>query len=47
MAGTDLCSFCTVMFAVPAAIACAGTGDLTDNQKQGWFSRHLGWLWPF
>jgi flagellar L-ring protein FlgH len=24
-----------------------GRGDLTDNQKQGWVSRYLGWLWPF
>ncbi|HEY4184076.1 MAG TPA: flagellar basal body L-ring protein FlgH [Polyangia bacterium] len=30
-----------------AEIEFAGAGDLTDNQKQGFFSRYLGWLWPF
>jgi flagellar L-ring protein precursor FlgH len=30
-----------------AQIEFVGRGVLTDNQKQGWFSRHLGWLWPF
>jgi flagellar L-ring protein FlgH len=30
-----------------AQIEFVGRGDLTDNQKQGWLSRHLGWLWPF
>jgi len=30
-----------------AQIEFVGRGDLTDNQKQGWLSRHLGWIWPF
>jgi flagellar L-ring protein precursor FlgH len=30
-----------------AEIEFVGRGVLTDNQKQGWFSRFLGWIWPF
>jgi flagellar L-ring protein precursor FlgH len=30
-----------------AQIEFTGRGDLTDNQKQGWLSRYLGWMWPF
>lgn len=30
-----------------AEIEFVGNGVLTDNQKQGWLSRALGWLWPF
>jgi flagellar L-ring protein FlgH len=30
-----------------AQIEFVGRGDLTDNQKQGWLSRYLGWIWPF
>jgi flagellar L-ring protein precursor FlgH len=30
-----------------AQIEFVGRGDLTDNQRQGWVSRYLGWLWPF
>jgi flagellar L-ring protein precursor FlgH len=30
-----------------AQIEFVGRGVLTDNQKQGWLSRALGWLWPF
>ncbi len=30
-----------------AEIEFTGRGDLSDNQKQGWFARHLSWLWPF
>lgn len=30
-----------------AEIEFVGTGDLTDNQRQGFFSRYLGWIWPF
>jgi flagellar L-ring protein precursor FlgH len=30
-----------------AEIEFVGAGVLTDNQRQGWFSRYLGWLWPF
>jgi flagellar L-ring protein precursor FlgH len=30
-----------------AEIEFVGRGVLTDNQRQGWFSRYLGWLWPF
>jgi flagellar L-ring protein FlgH len=30
-----------------AEIEFVGRGVLTDNQRQGFFSRYLGWLWPF
>ena len=29
-----------------AQIEFIGRGDLSDNQKQGWLSRYLGWMWP-
>lgn len=30
-----------------AEIEFVGRGVLTDNQRQGWASRYLGWVWPF
>jgi len=30
-----------------AEIEFTGRGTLTDNQRQGWASRYLGWIWPF
>ncbi|BDG08007.1 flagellar basal body L-ring protein FlgH [Anaeromyxobacter paludicola] len=30
-----------------AEIEFTGRGILTDNQKQGWFQRWFGWIWPF
>jgi flagellar L-ring protein precursor FlgH len=30
-----------------AEIEFTGRGVLTDNQRQGWLARYLGWLWPF
>jgi flagellar L-ring protein precursor FlgH len=30
-----------------AQIEFVGRGVLSDNQKPGWFSKYLGWLWPF
>lgn len=30
-----------------AEIEFVGRGILTDNAKQGWFSRYFGWIWPF
>jgi flagellar L-ring protein precursor FlgH len=30
-----------------AQIEFVGRGVLSDNQKPGWLSRALGWLWPF
>jgi len=30
-----------------AEIEFTGRGVLTDNQQQGWFSRFLGYIWPF
>jgi flagellar L-ring protein precursor FlgH len=30
-----------------AQIEFTGRGDLTENQRQGWLSRYLGWMWPF
>ena len=33
MAGQDFCSFCSIMLAVPAAVACADVGDLDDARR--------------
>jgi flagellar L-ring protein FlgH len=30
-----------------AEIEFTGRGVLTDNQRQGWFQRYFGWIWPF
>jgi flagellar L-ring protein precursor FlgH len=30
-----------------AEIEFTGRGALTDNQRQGWLAKNLGWLWPF
>jgi flagellar L-ring protein precursor FlgH len=30
-----------------AEIEFTGRGVLSDNQRQGWLSRLLGWFWPF
>jgi flagellar L-ring protein FlgH len=30
-----------------AEIEFVGRGVLTDNQRQGFLSRYLGWIWPF
>ena len=30
-----------------AEIEFVGRGVLSDNQKQGWFTRYFGWAWPF
>jgi flagellar L-ring protein precursor FlgH len=30
-----------------AEIEFTGRGILTDNQRQGWLSRYLSWVWPF
>jgi len=30
-----------------AQIEFVGRGVLSDNQKPGWLSRALGWMWPF
>lgn len=30
-----------------AEIEFTGRGVISDNQKQGWLSRYLGWIWPF
>jgi len=30
-----------------AEIEFTGRGVITDNQQQGFFSRYLGWIWPF
>lgn len=30
-----------------AEIEFVGRGVITDNQRQGWLSRHYGWVWPF
>jgi len=30
-----------------AEIEFTGRGALTENQKQGWLSKYLSWIWPF
>jgi flagellar L-ring protein FlgH len=30
-----------------AEIEYTGSGDASDQQKRGWMSRVLGWIWPF
>ena len=30
-----------------AEIEFIGRGVLSDNDRQGWFSRYFGWAWPF
>lgn len=30
-----------------AEIEFTGRGVLSDNQRQGWFSRYFSWIWPF
>ena len=30
-----------------AEIEFTGRGILSDNQRQGWLARYMGWLWPF
>jgi flagellar L-ring protein precursor FlgH len=30
-----------------AQIEFTGEGVLTDNQRNGWLSRFIGWIWPF
>ncbi len=30
-----------------AEVEFTGRGILSDNQRQGWFSHYLGWIWPF
>lgn len=30
-----------------AEIEFVGRGVVSDNQRQGWLSRYLGWAWPF
>ncbi len=30
-----------------AEVEFTGRGILSDNQRQGWLSHYLGWIWPF
>jgi len=30
-----------------AEIEFTGSGILTENHRQGWLSRYIGWIWPF
>ena len=30
-----------------AEIEFTGRGVITDQQRQGWFGKYFGWLWPF
>jgi len=42
----DFCSFCIVMYAVPAAIACAQVGDLDSAREQIEVGAHAMEMWP-
>ena len=42
----DFCSFCIVMYAVPAAIACAKVGDLDAAREQIEVGAHAMEMWP-
>lgn len=42
----DFCSFCVVMFAVPAAIACADVGDLDSAREQIEVGAKVMEMWP-
>jgi ATP/maltotriose-dependent transcriptional regulator MalT len=41
----DDCTFCAVMFAVPAAIACADVGDLADARRHLQRAEHSTAQW--
>ncbi|MEN3540801.1 AAA family ATPase [Microbispora sp. ZYX-F-249] len=42
---SDFCHFCTVMFEVPAVIACAGTGDLAEARRHLEIAERSAALW--
>ncbi|HKA69754.1 MAG TPA: BREX system ATP-binding domain-containing protein [Actinomycetes bacterium] len=42
---TDRCFFCEIMFAVPAAIACADVGDIEEARKYLAAAEHSAELW--
>jgi DNA-binding SARP family transcriptional activator/tetratricopeptide (TPR) repeat protein len=41
----DRCAFCDIMFAVPAAIACADVGDVDEARKYMMAAEHSSTLW--
>lgn len=41
----DRCSFCDIMLAIPAAIACADVGDLDDAQRHLEIAQRSSQLW--
>jgi tetratricopeptide (TPR) repeat protein len=45
MGTEDTCSFCVIMFAVPAAIACADVGDLDDARRYLGIAERSSELW--
>jgi hypothetical protein len=44
-ATTDACSFCSIMFEVPAAIACADVGDLAEGRRHLALAERSAGLW--
>jgi tetratricopeptide (TPR) repeat protein len=46
MVDADACSFCVVMLAVPAAIACAAVGDLTTARRHLHAAEESAARWP-
>jgi DNA-binding SARP family transcriptional activator/tetratricopeptide (TPR) repeat protein len=45
MGTEDACSFCVIMFAVPAAIACADVGDMDDAHRYLAIAERSSQLW--
>ena len=45
MGNEDGCTFCVIMFAVPAAIACADVGDLDDARRYIAIAERSSELW--
>jgi hypothetical protein len=44
-ATTDACSFCSIMFEVPAAIACADVGDIVEARRHLTLAERSAGLW--
>ena len=42
---SDMCIFCTVMIAVPSAIACADAGDLDEARRHLAMAEHSAMAW--
>jgi hypothetical protein len=45
LAQADFCEFCTIMYEVPAAVACARTGDLDKARRHLAVAERSAMLW--